>query len=82
MPSFKPNKKGDEKTKLRQKVSALKSELNQLLSQKLIPKGISTKYLTSNPQQDLLATLMQTMHETTQLPTIRTQTALQDMKKV
>ena len=52
------NEKG--KKQDQEKMKSLKSKLNQLLVKKIIPKGISQKYLTSNTHADLVDVLLET----------------------
>jgi ATP-dependent RNA helicase DDX24/MAK5 len=62
-----------------QKVQGLKNQLHALLNQKMIPKGISAKYLTSNAVPELVDILLESQKSDTQMPTKRKRSAIQDL---
>lgn len=63
------------------KIKQLKDALNGLLTQKLIPKGMSMKYLTSNTVADLPQILMASQTSGASLPAQKPQSALLAMVK-
>ncbi|KAJ3161822.1 ATP-dependent RNA helicase [Geranomyces michiganensis] len=62
------------------KVQALKAELNQLLAQDMVPKGISGNYLTSNVDDGLAGVLIKAGATKSKMPTQGTTSASQEIR--
>jgi ATP-dependent RNA helicase DDX24/MAK5 len=76
---FKGGSGSKNKKEAMDKVQGLKKQLSALLSQKMIPKGISAKYLTSNAVPELVDILLESQKSDTQMPTKRKRSAIEDI---
>ncbi|KAJ3218339.1 ATP-dependent RNA helicase [Dinochytrium kinnereticum] len=63
------------------RLSALKTELSQLLAEPVIPKSVSSKYLTSNVDRDIASILAKNEGMTDILPTKRPASAISDASR-